>query len=208
MGKAEARVYQGVFGGAEEKKKLEKKEERRSNFELIRGGRGSEISIGSVRIVAAPEDQPPFPVEAIVFEEDTYLVLSADWGKIESDDHPLAIMVEALETEPEKPGRVVVYEENPLRFLAVVHDLDQEPSWREDWIEKALEEVFREAERRKLQRIALPFLGTKHGSLGKERFAALFRGFLKCRPSPYHLRVWLVLPGDSNLPINDWLAGD
>jgi O-acetyl-ADP-ribose deacetylase (regulator of RNase III) len=117
-------------------------------------------------------------------------------------------MVEGLETESEKPGRVVVCEENPLRFLAVVHDLDQEPSWREDWIEKALEEVLREAERRKLQRIALPFLGTKHGSLEKKRFAALFRGFLKRRPSPYHLRVWLVLPPNPTLPINDWLAGD
>jgi hypothetical protein len=187
---------------------LEKKEERRSNFELIPGGRGSEISIGSVRIVAAPEDQPPFPVEAMVFEEDTYLVLSAGWEKIESDDHPLAVMVEALETEPEKPGRVVVYEENPLRFLAVVHDLDQEPSWREDWIEKALEEVFREAERRKLQRIALPFLGTKHGSLEKKRFAALFRESLKHYPSAGPLQVWLVLPQDSTLPVNDWLAGN
>ena len=186
---------------------MPKKEDRGSKFELIPGGRGSGIFIGSVRIIPAPEDQPPFPVEAIVFEEDTYLVLSADWEKIESNDHPVAIMVEAFETEPEKPGRVVVYEENPLRFLAVVHDLDQEPSWREDWIEKALEEVFREAERRKLQRIALPFLGTKHGSLEKERFAALFRGFLKCRPSPYHLRVWLILPRDPSLPVNDWLAG-
>ena len=144
----------------------------------------------------------------MVFEEDTYLVLSADWEKIESEAHPVVILTEAFEMEPEKPGRVVVYEGSPLRFLAVVHDLDQEPSWREDWIGKALEEVFREAERRNLQRIALPFLGTKHGSLEKKRFAALFRGFLKRRPSPYHLRVWLVLPRNPTLPINDWLAGD
>jgi len=187
---------------------MEKKEERSSNFNLIQGGRGSEISIGSVRIVAAPRDHPPFPVEAIVFEEDTYLVLSADWEKIESGDHPVAILVEAFETEPENPGSVVVYEDFPLRFLAVVHDLDQEPSWREGWIEGALEEVFREAERRTLQKIALPFLGTKHGSLENERFMILFREFLKRRPSPYPLQVWLVLPGDPGLPVNDWLEGD
>jgi hypothetical protein len=187
---------------------MQKKEGKGSNFELIPGGRGSEISVGSVRIVVAPEDQPPFPVEAMVFEEDTYLVLSAEWKKIESDDHPVAILVEALEAEPENPGSVTVLEDSPLRFLAVVHDLDQEPSWREDWIEKALEEVFREAERRKLQRIALPFLGTKHGSLGKERFAALFRGFLKRRRSPYALRVWFILPQGPTLPVNDWLEGE
>ena len=102
----------------------------------------------------------------------------------------------------------MVYEDFPLRFLAVVHDLDQEPSWREGWIERALEEVFREAERRTLQKIALPFLGTKHGSLEKERFMILFREFLKRRPSPYPLQVWLVLPGDLGLPVNDWLEGD
>jgi hypothetical protein len=179
-----------------------------SGFKLIQGGRGSEIPIGSVRIVASPQDYPPFPVEAIVFEEDTYLVLSADWEKIESDDHPVAILVEALEAEPEKPGSVTVLEDTPLRFLAVVHDLDREPSWREDWIEKALEEVFREAERRKLQKIALPFLGTKHGSLENKRFVVLFREFLKRRPSSYPLQVWLVLPGDPDLPVNGWLEGD
>jgi len=187
---------------------MQKKEEIGSNFELIQGGRRSETSIGPVRIVAAPQDRPPFPVEAIVFEEDTYLVLSTDWKKIESDDHPMAIMIEAFETEPQNLGSVVVLEDFPLRFLAVVHDLDQEPSWREDWIKKALEEVFREAERRKLQKIALPFLGTKHGSLETERFEVLFREFLKRRTSPYSLQVWLVLPGDPSLPVNDWLEGD
>ena len=187
---------------------MKKKEELGSKFRLIQGAPGAEISIGSVRIAAAPQDQPPFPVEAIVFEEDTYLVLSADWGEIESDDHPMAIMIEAFETEPQSLGSVVVLEGFPLRFLAVVNDLDGEPSWREAWIEKALEEVFREAERRKLQRIALPFLGTKHGSLEKERFLVLFREFLKRRPSAGPLRIWLILPGDFSLPVNDWLEGD
>jgi len=187
---------------------LEKKEERRSNFELIRGGRGSEISIGPVRIVAAPEDQPPFPVEAMVFEEDTYLVLSADWEKIESEAHPVVILTEAFEMEPEKPGRVVVYEGSPLRFLAVVHDLDQEPSWREDWIGKALEEVFREAERRNLQRIALPFLGTKHGSLEKKRFVGLLVDFLEKNSSSHPLRIWLAMPGDLGDEIIEWLETD
>jgi hypothetical protein len=185
-----------------------KKEDLRPKFELIQGGRRSDVAMGSVRIVAAPEDQPPFPVEAVVLEEDTYLVLSAGWDKIESDDHPVVILTEAFDAKPEEPGSVVVYEDSPLRFLAVVYDLAQEPSWREEWVERALEGVFREAERRRLQTIALPFMGTKHGSLEKERFLLLLRGFLERNRSPHPLRVWLTLPGNTSPKIIDWLDED
>jgi hypothetical protein len=184
---------------------MKKKKALGPKFRMIEGGRRSEVAIGSVRIFAAPGDHPPFPVEAVVFEEDTYLVLSAGWDKIQSDDHPVVILTEALEAQPEEPGSVVVTEGSPLRFLAVVYDLDQEPSWREEWIERALEGIFREAERRGVQTIALPFLGTKHGTLGKERFLLLLRGFLERNRSPYPLRVWLVLPGNTSPKIIDLL---
>jgi hypothetical protein len=187
---------------------MKKKEELQPKFKLIQGGRRSEVTIGTVRIFAAPEDQPPFPVEAVVLEEDTYLVLSGGWDRIESDDHPVVILTEALEVQPEEPGSVAVSEGSPLRFRAVVYDFDQEPSWREEWVEKALEGIFREAERRCLRTIALPFLGTKHGSLEKDRFLLLLRGFLKRNRSPYPLRVWLTLPGNTGLKIIDLLDED
>ncbi len=47
------------------------------NFRLIRGGY-PEVSVGSIRVVAAPKSSSPFDVDAIVHEEDTFLVLSAD----------------------------------------------------------------------------------------------------------------------------------
>jgi hypothetical protein len=187
---------------------MEEKENSRSKFKLIQAGRRSNISFGSVRITAAPEDRPPFPVEAVVFEEDTYLVLSADWKKIESEDHPVVILTEAFGMEPEKPGTAVVYQESPLRFLAVVHDLDQEPSWREEWVGKALENIFQEVERRGLRSIALPFLGTKHGSLEKRRFVSLLVDFLKKNSFPYPLRIWMVLAGDPEDEIIEWLEAD
>jgi len=180
---------------------MKKKRDLRPKFKLIQGGRRSEVTLGSVRLVAAPEDHPPFPVEAVVLEEDTYLVLSAGWDKIESDDHPVVILTEAFDAKPEEPGSVVVIEDSPLRFLAVVYDLNQEPSWREEWVERALEGIFREAEQRRLQTIALPFLGTKHGSLEKERFLLLLRKFLIRKRSPHPLRVWLALPGNTRLKI-------
>jgi hypothetical protein len=189
-------------------KKMEKKDGLESKFKVIQGGRRSEVSLGSVRITAGPEDRPPFPVEAAVYEEDTYLVLSADWKEIESEDHPVVILTEAFGMEPEKPGRVVVYEGSPLRFLAVVHDLDQDPSWREEWVLKALENISQEAERRRLRSIALPLLGTKHGSLEKRRFVNLLVDFLEKNSFSHPLRIWLVLPGDPEDEIIEWLEAD
>jgi hypothetical protein len=100
--------------------------------------------------------------------------------------------------KPEKPGSVLVKATSPLQLLAVVHDLNQEPSWKEKWIAKALKGIFRETEQRKLHSLALPFLGTRHGSLGKERFLALLRSVLEGIDTHSLKRIWLILPPGIN----------
>jgi O-acetyl-ADP-ribose deacetylase (regulator of RNase III) len=93
-------------------------------------------------------------------------------------------------------------------LLAIVHDLNQEPSWREEWVASALEGIFREAESRRLRSIALPFLGTLHGSLKKERFVELLRCALE-RMSPNHLkRLWLLVPAGTSSKILEMLESD
>jgi len=175
---------------------------------LIRGGYPREISLGSLDIVAAPKDSPPFTVDAVAFEEDTFLVLSAD-RKVRAPTEPLVrLMTRVIETQPETPGSVLVKGKAPLHLLAIVHDLNQEPSWREEWIASALDGIFREAESRRLQSIALPFLGTLHGSLEKERFIKLLRSALE-RTSPAHLkRLWLVVPAETSSKILEILESD
>jgi len=173
---------------------MDEKTDKRPRLRLIRGGYPCEMSLGSVRIVAAPADRPPFMVDAVVAEEDTFLVLSAD-REVRDPNEPLVrLMTRVIETRPETPGSVLVRGKSPLQLLAIVHDLNQEPSWREEWIVSALDGIFREAESRKLRSIALPLLGTLHGSLEKQRFLVLLRCALE-RISPNHLkRLWLVVP--------------
>ncbi len=55
-----------------------KTEATRPPLRLIHGGRSNRTTQGVVHVVMAPREQPPFAVDAIVVEEDTYLVLSAD----------------------------------------------------------------------------------------------------------------------------------
>ena len=145
-------------------------------------------------IVAAPENRPPFKVDAVVVEEDTFLVMSAD-RRVQDPKEPLIrIMTRVIETQPKAPGGVFVRDGSPLRFLAVVHDLNEEPTWREEWIVSALEAIFKEAEQRGLRSIALPFLGTLHGSLDKARFIVILRSVLEKIPVNHLKRLWLVVP--------------
>jgi hypothetical protein len=115
-------------------------------------------------------------------------------------------MTELLKTSPLTPGNVIPRGEQPLRLLAIVHDLDREPSWKEEWITGALDGIFREVETRKLRSIALPMLGTVQGSLEKQRFLVLLREALE-RSSPKHLtQLWLMVPSGSTREILEMLT--
>lgn len=74
---------------------------------------------------------------------------------------------------PYNGGEVVVKRDAPLQLFAIVHDLDQSPSWREEWIAAALERVFQIACERQLQCLGMARLGTVHGRFPLERFIQL-----------------------------------
>ena len=170
------------------------------------GQRRPEIRMGPVRLFVAPKEWPPFLADAMVEEEDTYLVLSADHEVQETREQHEELMAELLKTNPAMPGSVILKEGQPLSLLAVVHDLSQEPSWKEEWIVRALDSILREAQRRKLRSLALPLLGTLHGSLERQRFLVLLREALE-RSSPENLvRLWLVVPAGTTREVLGMLA--
>jgi len=161
---------------------------------VIKGGLTDETSVGPLRIVAAPTKAPPFEVDAFAFEEDTFLVLSAD-TQVRDPKIPLTrIMTRLIDTKPATPGTVLVRGRRPLRFLAIVHDLNQEPSWKEEWIMHALSRIFQAAESRELQALALQMLGTVHGSLEKRRFIFLLRTAIEGAFFHHLKRLWLIVP--------------
>jgi len=161
---------------------------------VIQGGLQREISFRGLLVVAAPPENSPFRVEAEVLEEDTFLVMSADLEVREPSEPVIKIMTRLLDTEPQSPGSVLLREGNPLRFLAVVHDFNQEPTWREEWIAKALESVFRKAESRHVESLVIPLLCTKYGRLEERRFVVLLRDALEKTPLETLKRLWLMVP--------------
>ena len=184
-------MFRGVFCGD---LTIERGRGKGTRLQLIRGSYPHKIRIGSLDVVVSPEKDPPFKVDAVAVEEDTFLVMSAD-RTVRAPKEPLVkVMTRVINTPPKTPGSVLVQSTTPLHLLAVVHDLNEDPSWKEAWITRALDGVFREAEIRKLGSIAVPFLGTLHGSLDKERFLVLLRSIIE-RISLHHLRrLWLVVP--------------
>jgi hypothetical protein len=170
---------------------------RSTGLRLVQGGLSRGISFGAIQIVAAPSGLPPFEIDAIVCEEDTWLIMSAEPKEIEGPEHPIRLMTALMNAKPEPVGSVLVKGDHPLKFLAVVHDVDQDPIWNEDWIAVALSNVFREAERRKLRAIGLPLLCTRHGKLPVDRFPELLRRVLDQHTLIHLKRLWLMTSGEN-----------
>lgn len=164
------------------------------SLRFIKGGFISETRWRGIRIAAAPKDSPPFLVDAFAFEEDTFLVMSADPTVRDPKIPLIRIMSRLIETRPHTPGTVLVQGHSPVRLLAVVHDFNEDPSWKEDWIKKAFQRIFEAAERLKLRSLGLPLLGTVHGSLDRDRGLQFLAEGLRFGTLPDLTRLWLVVP--------------
>lgn len=105
----------------------------------------------------------PEGVDAFVFEQDTEYILRLD----QEPRYPretVAALLEAAQREPERvPGMVYAIEGPPLFLMAVIHDLTQEPSWREEWIAAAYHGIGYEVRERAIGALVMPLLGTVHG---------------------------------------------
>lgn len=171
---------------------------KQHNLKLIQGGLQQSTAYGSLEIVAAPEYAPPFPVQATTREEDTFLIMNPAAESICTEHHTIRLMAELEHFEPETAGTVLVRKTSPVQFVAVVHDVNQEPACREDWVEQAIQGVFREAERLKLSALAMPLLATRHGRLPLHSFAGLFGRALQNAPLTTLERIWLIAPVSDN----------
>lgn len=164
------------------------------SLRLIRGDLDRVVQIGNTRIQIAPQDRPPFAVNAVAVEQDTALVLGeepmlyAPSQSIDEIGSELERMAEPL------PGSVLVKQGTPKRLLAIIHDLEQDPTLRPEWVVKALHNMMRLAERQPLHAIALPLLGTRYGQLEQRRFIELLCYILCKHPPASNLKLWLIAP--------------
>ena len=146
------------------------------------------------RLEVAPESSPPFAIDALVVEDDTWQVLGADPEFRPTTEHPLRLMRAVRAAEPVAAGSVTVVPGAPTRLHAIVHDLDRDPSWRQEWLAEALESCLEIASERSLRSLALPLLGTRHGRLPPDRALEQLEEILSATSAPLPRRLWLIFP--------------
>ena len=169
----------------------------RAKLSLISDDYGRAGRLGPVHVVVAPEHAPPFPVDALAVEEDTHLLLSSS-GDFEEPEEEIGELIALASHRPANtPGSVLVRNTRPLQFLAIVHDIDCQPSWREEWIASAINGVIEEAEWRHLESVGLPLIGTRHGNVAKRRVALWLGRCLSRTSFRYLKRVWVIAPAGS-----------
>ena len=161
-------------------------------MKVIDGGRTRRLCWDDCTIVVAPADTPPFDLDARVFEEDTFRIMSAapEWAP--PAVHPVRLMHELQHYAPDPPGSVVVQAGRPMRLLAIVHDVNRDPTWRAAWIEAALRQIMQEAARFRLHAMGLPLLGRQHGRMPRAALGDLLAGVLMDRRARYPRRLWLM----------------
>jgi len=153
------------------------------------------LESGHVTIQGAPKDYPPFPVQAIVEEQDTHLLLGeqitlTDPGK------PAWYLANTLEREDDiyQLGSVLLKPQQKVRLLAIVHDIEQDPTCKPEFIELAWQNIFQIIETEKLTSIALPLLGTVHGKIKLPHAFELLRTALQNNLPECLERIWFILP--------------
>ena len=146
------------------------------------------------RLIYAPEDSPPFMVDAVVVEEDTGLILSADTRIKVKDEHPIRLMMALWEFVPEKPGTIVVKGRDPYRLFAIVHDFDEEPSCRKEWVLSSLHAALQQSRKLGVVSLGMQLLGTRYGKLDEEWFVdELERALWRYKGNQLQ-KLWLMLP--------------
>jgi len=178
---------------------------RRPELELVRGGRPEGRERPARITVASGAGMPP--PDALVLEEDTWLILSADMQVTEPAEHPVRLLTRLHDAEPAVPGKVLIRGEDPLTLLAVVHDFDAEPCCRPEWIEVALRRLLDICRERRVATLGVPLFGVAHGRLLPEEVIPLMVRVLLDNEAVIPLSVQLDVPSGLKERVERLISG-
>ena len=171
-------------------------------FTVLEGGRSKRTTINTITLAIIQNSSSPLPVDVRVFEEDTHLVLTNDGVIRYTEEHPIRLMTEIMETKPQKPGSIIT---NNARWYAIVHDLDAEPSWRLQWIKDAYLATLKLGETKRVQKLGLPLLGSVHGDLPPEQSLEILIQIIKPLTFQHLKNILLLVPSQDCEKIKKYL---
>lgn len=139
---------------------------------------------GTPDIVVSAE--APFNVEVMVFEDDTWRLLSAGNQVL-----PIRAPLEALQQEvvhQQAHQRGDIIERGP-RWYAILHDVDEEPGYRSADTETALELLVARLAASDVRSLGIQLLGAHHGPDDPQTALERLRA---CRWPDCISRIWIM----------------
>jgi hypothetical protein len=88
----------------------------------------------------------------------------------------------------------------PQRLYTVIHNLNRRPSWSEEGIEQALDNLFALLPLLGIGSLAMPALAHRHGKLPVAAFISLLGDYLAHHTLPWRGELWLQLPREALQP--------
>jgi hypothetical protein len=154
--------------------------------------------MNNIIVHAAPVAHPPFAVAAILEEQDTCLLLKQQ-TTLTDPGKPAWFLANKLEQEHVyQLGDVLLKGKNPTRLLAIVHDIEHQPTCSLDSVTKAYHKLSTIVTSERIASIAIPLLGTVHGRIPLDLAITSFQRVFLTNPPDYLEKIWLVLPEDAS----------
>ena len=165
---------------------------------VIAGDLDQRFTINGITMRLSPLERRLSPeIEALVVEQDTALLLDDSPSPPFDQDSAATASEILLEEDVDYPvGTILRKIGQPTRLLMVIHDLNQNPSWSETTIERALRNLFVMLPRFGIGSLALPALAQRHGALPVAQFLTLLCDYLSQNQLLWRGDLWLLLPRD------------
>ena len=151
--------------------------------------------IGKIAVYSAPPEHPPFRCEAVVVEQDTNLILGEQTTLVEPDK-PAWYLANTLERDQPvyKLGDVIIKRGLPMQLMAIVHDIEQQPTCDSGILKLAWQNLMAISAQNNVKTLATPALGSVHGKIVLEDALQLFGQAIHDHAPPCLEKIWLVLP--------------
>jgi hypothetical protein len=137
------------------------------------------VHIAGNTVIQFTETDPALlNVDAVVEEQDTNLILGKSPVILDTIES-FPSMVNKMEQQTcEKVGNVLVKQSVPIRFIAIVYDVEHTPIGEKIWIEEAILNILAHCDKYRIKTLAMPLLGTSYGKLEEESIIQMLQNSL------------------------------
>lgn len=169
----------------------------KSQLTLVHGGRSAWYRVNGFNCrLANTATFRNLTLDAVVFEEDTHLILTLDRVMTHGEVHPIRLMTDVHTTRPHTPGSLI---SNDSSWYGVVIDLDREQICRKEWIDSTYEQIGRRISLKRIRTIGVHLLGTIHGKMDVDFCLDRFVSAIGNWRSESLKDVWLIVSETSDL---------